>query len=502
MIPEQTATQESGMTVPQRENVSGLAGSPISGTDRRSNQRDRGNAPTGESTRQESDETNREPAGPKRPWYQRVFAAAIWIFTSPIRLYLGFRRSLTAASVTLLLAMITGMNIIWGYPWIGMFSVCIAALTAGWAISWYLQPRLNVFVTVPRSAPVGQAFRISALLKNMRSLPAMELRVGWIDELTSPRRSKLPRFSASESAEIPMIRPQAENELVGAMRFSTRGVHKIPDLHVVSSFPFHLFRHRQSIASETSIAITPVPVQGDEDATAKLLRSAVGDWAKRLVAGAAIEYMGSREYQVGMPVRRWDFASWARLGRPIVREYQSPSIQVVSLLVDTALPPLDESSLTRAQRQKERRMRENWLERVFSLAATAVHDLLSSQIQLRLYITSEPTLALRSAANDRVATPDIEPLMIRLAAGTPSDVETSDERLAEVLESTQGEPVLLLTTRAAGLPRDEGGIDRDHLSSNVAVVEIPSLDSLDSPSPLDDDLSKSNDDWHSLERRV
>ncbi len=63
---------------------------------------------------------------------------------------------------------------------------------------------------------------------------------------------------------------------------------------------------------------------------------AFGGWSHKLLSGDALDYTGSREYQVGMPVRRWDFTSWARLGRPIVREFQSPSIQLVTLIVDTS----------------------------------------------------------------------------------------------------------------------------------------------------------------------
>ncbi len=50
------------------------------------------------------------------------------------------------------------------------------------------------------------------------------------------------------------------------------------------------------------------------------------------------DYVGSREYQIGMPVRRWDFASWARLGKPAVREFAGHSDTLLVIVVDTSSP--------------------------------------------------------------------------------------------------------------------------------------------------------------------
>jgi uncharacterized protein (DUF58 family) len=47
------------------------------------------------------------------------------------------------------------------------------------------------------------------------------------------------------------------------------------------------------------------------------------------------EYFSSREYQPGMPVRRWDYSSWARLGKPVVREFTDPSCPTAAIILDT-----------------------------------------------------------------------------------------------------------------------------------------------------------------------
>ena len=51
-------------------------------------------------------------------------------------------------------------------------------------------------------------------------------------------------------------------------------------------------------------------------------------------AAGASEYVGNREYQVGMPVRRWDYSSWARTGKPTVREFREYQRGSAVLFVD------------------------------------------------------------------------------------------------------------------------------------------------------------------------
>ena len=51
-------------------------------------------------------------------------------------------------------------------------------------------------------------------------------------------------------------------------------------------------------------------------------------------AAGASEYIGNREYQEGMPVRRWDYSSWARTGKPIVREYREQQRGTATIFID------------------------------------------------------------------------------------------------------------------------------------------------------------------------
>ena len=55
--------------------------------------------------------------------------------------------------------------------------------------------------------------------------------------------------------------------------------------------------------------------------------------------GESPEYIGNREYVPGEPVRRIDFRSWARLGKPVVREFQEEYYCRIALVLDTHVVP-------------------------------------------------------------------------------------------------------------------------------------------------------------------
>lgn len=54
--------------------------------------------------------------------------------------------------------------------------------------------------------------------------------------------------------------------------------------------------------------------------------------------GDAIEFVGTREYREGDPVRNIHWRSWARRGEPVVKEYQEEYFARIALVLDTFAP--------------------------------------------------------------------------------------------------------------------------------------------------------------------
>ena len=389
----------------------------------------------------ESSRASRSVVGRIWVWGVRLLRTVVWIVSAPILLYLSLRRSMTVASVVALLTLIMTMNVIWGFPWSGMMGGCLAVLIGGWAINRLMRPRLSMSLTLPRSAIAGQPFSVAVRLVNRRFFPALDLRIGWHREGVRDIYASTSNedWDASPPVSVTHLRSGDQLKWQGSMRFYRRGIRKLPPFQVTSSFPFYLFHDRCSLATDTEIAITPAPLSADDDPMARVMLSAVGDWAKQLVAGAPVEYVGNREYEVGMHVRRWDFASWARLGRPIVREYQSPSIQAVTLILDTSEPSVIEREPRAAARTKE------WLfERLLSLAATAVVDISNRRVRLQLRLTSDEPMT-EMATPGTLNNEGSEPMLVRLAGATSVEAEQGQRRLIDLIDASRSQPILLMS---------------------------------------------------------
>src|SRR5262249_28090684 len=54
--------------------------------------------------------------------------------------------------------------------------------------------------------------------------------------------------------------------------------------------------------------------------------------------GEAIEFVGTRDYRDGDPVRTIHWRSWARRGTPVVKEFQEEYFCRIALVLDTFLP--------------------------------------------------------------------------------------------------------------------------------------------------------------------
>ncbi len=353
------------------------------------------------------------------------------ILFSPIRLILAIRRAMTPASVTLLLVGIVSTNIIWGYPWIGVFSACVSLFVVGFLLNRWSLPSLEADFLLPRSAVAGSPFPTKALLTNQGWFPAMELQIA-----LNPNNghSKASVFQTKlESGIVEMIRPGERFGMNATLQCSSRGIHQLPDICVTSWFPFHLFRFTRSVQTIATIPITPKLLTEDDESLSSGLLDSLGTWTRKVLSGDAMDYTGSREYEAGMPVRRWDFASWARLGQPIIREYQSPSVRTLTFVVDTAN---DRDAVN------DPKSADQVLERVLSLAATAIEHVGRQPIQVRLYVTGQDWSLQSEAGTDR------ESMLIRLAAANRESDQLASQAIAGLCQHLGNSPLLLMTSRS------------------------------------------------------
>lgn len=125
------------------------------------------------------------------------------------------------------------------------------------------------------------------------------------------------------------------------------------------------------------------------------------------VIGYDGEYLGSREYTPGMPVRRWDYNSWARLGQPVVREYNHPEQPAAAIVLDNwfgggaAADGVQESSQ---------------FEATLSLAAALSEALVARNYRMVLLATASETYDLSGCSAADVHTAVLRLLAVQMPA--------------------------------------------------------------------------------------
>jgi len=123
-----------------------------------------------------------------------------------------------------------------------------------------------------------------------------------------------------------------------AIRPRKRGVYALPALRAFTSFPFNLLRSGSARHSVGSLTVLPAFTPAQDIAVPISARHQPGGIALTSHLGESPEYIGNREYRYGDSMRRIDARAWARLAKPIVREYQEEYFVRIALIVDTYVP--------------------------------------------------------------------------------------------------------------------------------------------------------------------
>ncbi|MBI3920258.1 MAG: DUF58 domain-containing protein [Armatimonadetes bacterium] len=133
--------------------------------------------------------------------------------------------------------------------------------------------------------------------------------------------------------------PRASGRIMLRIEAPRRGLISPPDLHVCSAFPLNLWRNSMGRFRSRPVLVLPcfhplisidVPMGRRYQPGGVSLTSNIGE---------SPEYIGNREYRPGDPTRWIDFRSWARLARPVVKEYQEEYYCRIALVLDTFIQP-------------------------------------------------------------------------------------------------------------------------------------------------------------------
>ena len=214
---------------------------------------------------------------------------------------------------------------------IPVFAVFLSLFFLGfvaWIANFFMGPRVRVEGAFPTKATAGEPIAGTFTLVNTSRRTCWDVGAAFF---------LLPRsLPAAERPQI--IRRFGKGERVAVsveLRPLRRGLYALPPLRVFSSFPFGICRKGWKVRVGNSLLVLPrfAPLTAIDIPIGR--RYQPGGIALSSDVGESPEYIGNREYRPGDPLRRIDFRSWARLARPVVREFQEEYYCRVALVLDT-----------------------------------------------------------------------------------------------------------------------------------------------------------------------
>ncbi|PCI37117.1 MAG: DUF58 domain-containing protein [Elusimicrobia bacterium] len=272
-------------------------------------------------------------------------------------------------------------------------------LTGIWLVSlcslFFFQPRLQVSRRLPRFASAGEPLRYRWSIVNEgpeladvilrdsveHRVPSYELFCaanGYRDESRTfverffgygRWRALIRRTAArTEFAEVPFAKTGARVEAYGKITPACRGRLELKGALATRVGPLGLMRSLVMIPVPDRVLVLPkrYPVgRLDMPGSARFQPGGVA-LASRI--GESPEFAGLREYRPGDPLRRIDWKSWAKEGRPIVREYHDEQFVRHALVLDTFVPAA----------------REDLFEEAVSVASSFAQSLLTQESLLDL----------------------------------------------------------------------------------------------------------------------
>ena len=245
-----------------------------------------------------------------------------------------------------------------------IFTFVACLLLLAFLLSLRMRARFDVERTLPRFVTAGQTFTYDVRIKNPLSRSCIDLYI--IDEFerfrlsyqefshatTDAQSRKMPvtqrlgpslwssLFARKQGAqkEPPMtvdLQPNESKNVRLQMLPVRRGRIRLAGVTVARSDPLGLCYSRKFMRLPQSIlvlpkryALPPVHLPGGR-------KHHSGGIALTTSVGESEEFVSLRDYRPGDPLRKFHWKSWARTGKPIVKEYQEEYFVRHVLILDT-----------------------------------------------------------------------------------------------------------------------------------------------------------------------
>jgi uncharacterized protein (DUF58 family) len=239
------------------------------------------------------------------------------------------------------------------------FALLFALLIFSVASSFFFRARFSATLSLPRFGTVGQPLHYQVQIKNLTAKPQIGLSL--LDDLTDPRPS-FDEWLAFKLAEGRRIRPfrVSKRRPRSPFRLATSKAAAVPPLPILgeASVSMELLPCRRGILRFTGVTVACPDLLGIFRAFRRLsaprtmlilpkrhplpllalpgqLRYQEGGVALASNIGRSEEFVALRDYRHGDPLRHIHWRSWAKTGKPIVKEFEDEFFVRHALVLDT-----------------------------------------------------------------------------------------------------------------------------------------------------------------------
>ena len=210
--------------------------------------------------------------------------------------------------------------------WCGLLAVCVVSIVS----ARLARRNLEVSVELPDRVQCDQEFRIDLIATNRSRRTARDVRL----RLQTPKRLQEP----DEVEFLPDLLPGTSHHFTQKLLPTRRGAYIFDELLQETCYPFGLWRDSTRHRFEQTVLVYPRYRHLRELEIPVGMRYQPGGLALTSYLGDSTEFLSTREFRSGDPLRHIHWRSWARTGKPIVKEYGEEYFCRLALIIDTVLP--------------------------------------------------------------------------------------------------------------------------------------------------------------------
>ena len=239
------------------------------------------------------------------------------------------------------------------------FALLLAFLIFAFVSSFFFRGKFSAARLLPRVGTAGQPLLYRVRVKNLTAKSQVGL--GLLEDLADPRptfdewlafqlaeskrvqpfrvaqrRRKNPfKLAELKDGDIPPLPPGAEAEARMEILPLRRGVLRFTGVTVARPDALGLFRSFSRVTAPQTVLILPKRYPIPHIALPGAMRYQEGGVALAANVGSSEEFVALRDYRPGDPLRHIHWRSWAKVGKPIVKEYEDEFFVRHALVLDT-----------------------------------------------------------------------------------------------------------------------------------------------------------------------